>query len=567
MRRLPSICFALAVLAIVLPAAGCSDKAEDPIQQECRLFLQEFEGRIAPMSRDMALAFFESSVSGRPEDYARSAELQLAVDKLYADRDVFKRLDAWKESGKVTDTLLARQLGLLHDAFRRNQIEPALLEDMVARQSALEERYNTFRATLDGRSVTDNELEAVLRESVDSAQLERAWRASKAIGALVADDIVALVRLRNEAAKEAGFANFHRMQLLLDEQDPAEMDRLFDELDELSREPFRVAKAEIDGFLAQRLGVAETGLRPWHYQNRFFQEAPRIYPVDLDGYYADRDLVALTRDYYEGIGLPVDDVIAASDLYEKPGKYQHAFCEDIDRSGDVRVLCSVQPDNYWMNTLLHEFGHAVYAKYNDPGLPWLLRDSAHALTTEAVAQIFGRFATDPAWLRDVVGISEEERAGIAEATYASQRLEQLVASRWFQVMYRFEKSLYENPDQDLNGLWWDLVERYQMLHRPAESGGADWAAKIHIALYPAYYHNYQLGEMLASQLYAHIAGEVLGAAEPRGQSFAGRPEVGAYMIGKIFHPGRKLPWNEMIREATGEPLTARHYARQFFGGE
>ena len=112
--------------------------------------------------------------------------------------------------------------------------------------------------------------------------------------------------------------------------------------------------------------------------------------------------------YYNGIGLPIDDVIARSDLFEKPGKYQHAFSSDIDRSGDARVLCSVKPDSYWMNTLLHEFGHSVYSKFNDPQLPWTLRDAAHAFTTEAIANLFGRFAASPAWLRDMSLISADE---------------------------------------------------------------------------------------------------------------------------------------------------------------
>ena len=38
----------------------------------------------------------------------------------------------------------------------------------------------------------------------------------------------------------------------------------------------------------------------------------------------------------------------------------------------------------------------------------------------------------------------------------------LIFSRWCQVMLRFEKAMYENPDQDLNKLWWDLVEKYQL---------------------------------------------------------------------------------------------------------
>ena len=45
-------------------------------------------------------------------------------------------------------------------------------------------------------------------------------------------------------------------------------------------------------------------LMPWNYQNRFFQEAPKIYDVDLDKYYKDKNLETLTADYYAGIGLP-----------------------------------------------------------------------------------------------------------------------------------------------------------------------------------------------------------------------------------------------------------------------
>jgi peptidyl-dipeptidase A len=338
-------------------------------------------------------------------------------------------------------------------------------------------------------------------------------------------------------------------------------------LDKLTRSGFADLKHDIDAYLAAHCAIPGQQLRPWHYQNRFFQEAPVIYTVDLDSYYVNKDLVALVKTYYDGIGLNIDDIIERSDLFEKPGKYQHAFSSDIDRSGDVRVLCSVKPDSYWMNTLLHEFGHSVYAKFNDPSLPWMLRDAAHAFTTEAVANLFGRFAASPSWLRAMVGISADEAQRITEASRNSLRLQQMVFSRWAQVMFRFEKSMYENPGQDLNRRWWELVEKYQLLKMPAGRNEPDWAAKIHIALYPCYYHNYLLGELLASQLYYHIAGQVLKTADVESQSFTGRPEVGRYLVERVFKPGMRWPWNEMIERATGEKLTAKYYARQFIGGK
>ena len=84
---------------------------------------------------------------------------------------------------------------------------------------------------------------------------------------------------------------------------------------------------------------------------------------------------------------------------------------------------------------------------------------------------------------------------------------------------------------------------------------------------PCYYHNYLLGELLASQLLYHISGRVLSSEDVEGQSFCGRPEVGRYLIESVFRPGMRWPWNEMIERATGEKLTAKYYARQFVSGK
>jgi peptidyl-dipeptidase A len=131
-------------------------------------------------------------------------------------------------------------------------------------------------------------------------------------------------------------------------------------------------------------------------------------------------------------------------------------------------------------------------------------------------------------------------------------------------MYRFEKSLYKNPDQDLNTLWWTLVEKYQMIKKPAGRNEPDWASKIHIATSPCYYHNYLLGDLLASQLNCYICDSVLkGKIDYNMVSYYKKPEVGEYLIKKVFEPGDKYFWNDMIQRATGEKLTPKYYAKQF----
>jgi peptidyl-dipeptidase A len=79
--------------------------------------------------------------------------------------------------------------------------------------------------------------------------------------------------------------------------------------------------------------------------------------------------------------------------------------------------------------------------------------------TEAIAIFFQRFSIHSEWLDDVMNVKLLNKE--KEDSKYLFNLDQLVFSRWAQVMFRFEKELYANPDQDLNKLWWDLVEKYQ----------------------------------------------------------------------------------------------------------
>lgn len=555
--------FPLIIMAAVSTVLyNCGKTESEIMEQEFKDFLKEYEAKIIPLDKEANLAYFSATISGKEEEFKKCADIEVKKNKIYANKEDFALLKRIKGSNAIKDPILSRQLDIIYDLYLARQIDEKKLEEIIRLGNAIENTYSTFRASIDGKKMTDNEIEDILKNSKDSKMLEKAWNASKKIGDVVAKDVIALVKMRNDAAKELGFKNYHEMSLSLGEQSPAEIEKLFDELDNLTREAFMELKNEIDDYLSKRLSIPKDKLRPWHYQNRYFQEAPKIYNVDLDGYYKDKDIVKLTADYYSGVGLPIDDLVSNSDLYEKEGKYQHAYCMSVDRSGDVRVVCNIKPNANWMNTNLHEFGHAVYDKFIDRDLPWQLREPAHTFTTEAIAMLFGRMASNPQWLKDLVGVSDEIKNKISEEAFKSLKLEQLVFSRWTQVMYRFEKAMYEDPEQDLNKLWWDLVEKYQMLKRPENRNAPDWASKIHVALYPAYYHNYLLGELLASQLVYYIKDSVLKTQKTE-LSFHNEKKVGEFLIEKVFKPGARYSWNEMLEKAVGEKLTPKYYAKQF----
>jgi peptidyl-dipeptidase A len=39
--------------------------------------------------------------------------------------------------------------------------------------------------------------------------------------------------------------------------------------------------------------------------------------------------------------------------------------------------------------------------------------------------------------------------------------------------------------------------------------------------------------------------------------------VGEFMQKRVFDPGRTLPWNELTRHATGAPLSAEAFSKEF----
>lgn len=526
-------------------------------------FINKYVEKAKPLEKALYTAYFDASINSNDENWAKVAKLEKEYNKIYFNKVDFKTLEEIKKSNAIKDPLLKRQLDILYNSYLSKQADTSKINRLTDMVSQIEVKYSNFRAKVDNKMLTDNDVEEILKKSTNSDELKKVWLAHKEIGPLVANDILAVVKLRNEVARELGFTNYHEMSLKLSEQDPNEISRLFDELDQLTRDEYIKLKNEIDTYLANRLKIKPEELMPWHYQNRFFQEAPHIFEVDFDKYYKNQDIVKLTEKYYASIGLPIDDIVARSDLYEKPNKNQHAYCINIDRENDIRVLCNVRPNARWMETMLHEYGHALYEKHYSKDLPYILRTPAHIFTTEAIAMLFGRKGAEAQWIQDMVGISDEEKSKIFDIANKRLKMQQLVFSRWSQVMYRFEKAMYENPDQDLNKLWWDLVEKYQMIKRPESRNSPDWATKIHIATSPCYYHNYHLGELFASQLYFTIAEKILKDNPFKVLSFTGHPEVGKYLIDNVFSVGAKYEWNDMIEKATGEKLTPKFYAKQF----
>lgn len=528
-------------------------------------FVEQFVAQVEKVETQAALAYWHFTTTGRPEHQQEYVRLQIALRRLYADRVTFERFNALCEKDPPVDEVLARQVTLLRYQFLGNQMDDETIREISQREADLENEFNTFRAVLNGKPVSDNEIKEILRESTDNALRQQAWEASKQIGVRVASRLLELVEIRNRVARDSGFDNYYTMRLTLQELDEAQLFTLWDELDRQVRPIYQAYKSVLDAQLSARFGVSPQALRPWHYSDPFFQEAPTADPAVhqfLTNTYADQDLAALGRRFYHALGLQVDDILARSDLYERANKQQHAYCIHIDRKGDVRMLCNLRPNYQWMSTLLHELGHAVYDKYLDMRLPYVLRQPAHILMTEAIAILMGRLASDVNWISTYIPERADEARQMERAMRQHAAAELLIMSRWVPVMSHFERALYRDPHQNLNQLWWDLVEHFQGVTRPEGRDAADWAAKIHLSTAPVYYHNYLMGEMIASQLRATIERDVLGGQANAGQRLVSDPTVGSYLKERVFQPGALRHWQDALAYATGERLQPDYFVRE-----
>ena len=512
------------------------------------------------LGTEMRAASWEFSTTGDPAVQEQLRDLTLRYREHFGDAARFAALAHWRESGAAgDDALLARQLDLYWRDYLGGQEDPATRAELARLGTEQQGLFNRFRASLDGKEWSENDLNEALAEDTSSERVKVIWEAAKQIGAQAERRALEMVRLRNESARAQGFRDAYQRGLVLSEVDETRLFELLGALERASDAPYRAAKERMDAALTERFGIGVEELRPWHYGDPFFQRPPRATAPDVERHFETQDPVPLALAACDSVGLDVRGILERSDLWPRPGKNQHAFCTTVAPDGaDVRVLCNLTKSHRWTSVLLHELGHAVAAEYADRTLPQRLVLWPNGIIAETESQTIERMASDAAWLRDVVGVPAAEADALAGALREQQRLAQLIMTRWCLVMTHFERAYHADPDGDLRTLWWDLVERFQMVRRPEGRDAPDWASKIHLANFHSYY-SYILGELAVSQLHASLVREVGG--------LYGKSEAGPFLRDRLFRLGSRYDWERTAELATGRRLGADAYVEEWFGAQ
>jgi peptidyl-dipeptidase A len=565
-------------LLLGIPASARAQAAAE-IQRDAQSFLELYNRLYQSLYTVATEASWKAGTDVTPEHTGLRIGADHAFSAFVGNPFIIERTRHFLRHTNALDALTVRQL---RTAYLDASGAPGTLPEVVAARVAAEARQS---ATLDGfpfqwqrpgtdklEPITANQIDDGLATSTNLSERLALWKASKESGIALKPGLLELRDLRNKVAREMGFSSFFGLRVGTFDMSVAEMQTLTDKLVNDTRPLYEQLHCWVRHKLANKYGQPVPKLIPAHWLgNRWSQAWPGLVDsINLDPLFKGRKpewIVQQAVVYGESLGLP--KVPASfwdkSDLYELPAdakrrKNTHASAWSINLAEDVRSLQNVRADFDWFSTAHHELGHVFYdLAYSRPEVPMVLRRGASPAFHEAMAETLATPTIQVPYLRQV-GIVPDSMQFDEVQWLLNSALDQVVFIPWSAgVMRAWEQDFYEQdlPKDQLNRRWWQYVEKYQGVSapEPRTENYCDAATKTHINDDPAEYYKYSIAFALKYHLHLHIARKLL-KQDPRNCNFYGNQEVGAFLY-NIMKSGATKDWREVIREATGEDLSAK----------
>lgn len=565
------------VTGVLVAVGACSwfVTEEDP---EVAAFLESYYPAFQAITRTASEAQW-ASVTDVSEAHSQAA---IVANNAYAEfigaKDTIEKVRALKAKPELSAVTLRALDKILYNAANYPGTIPEIVKKRIAAEEKQGAAMNSFEfqmAQADGsaKSVTPNQIDEILQKSKDLDERLRAWECSKTIGRPLRGGLVELQGLRNQIAKEMGYPGFFALQVAdygMSSQEMMEMlDRFLVELQPLFEQLHAYAKRT----LAKSYGVPVPERIPAHWLgNRWGQEWPGLTQgVDLDPLFVKmtpNQIVEKAEAFYVSMGFPrlPQTFWEKSDLWELPAnsarkKNTHASAWHIDLDQDVRSLMSVRSDFNWFTTTHHELGHIYYyLAYSRPEVPIVLRDGANRGFHEGIGELISLAASQQAYLKDVGVLGNQSIDSIQ--WLLNDALTSVPLLMWAAgTMSHFEHDLYDGnlPANEYNERWWQYVQYYQGIDPPGprrdDEGYCDAATKTHINDDPAQYYDYAFATVIKFQLHEHIATKIL-KQDLRNANYHNSAGAGEFLR-SILAAGQTRDWRELLREATGEDLSAR----------
>jgi peptidyl-dipeptidase A len=419
------------------------------------------------------------------------------------------------------------------------------------------------------------QLEQVLAESRDPAELLDAWAGWHGVGAQMRDDYTRFVTLANEGARELGFADLGVMWRsgydMSAEEFEQESERLWQQVKPL----YDALHCHVRAELSEHYGVdvvPGTGPIPahmlgnmwaqdWANVYEFVEPYPGVQDLDVTSAlerqeYTPVRMVELAESFFVSLGLPeLPDTFWERSMFTKPRDRDvqcHASAWPLDGGRDVRIKQCIEPNEDELFTVYHELGHIYYyLAYKDQ--PPLFQGGAHDGFHEGIGDTINLSMT-PAYMH-AVGLVKD--VSVSDEAVINQQMKlalQKIAFLPFGKLidqWRWDVFAGRIPPEQYNAAWWALREQYQGVAAPVARSEADFdpGAKYHIPNNTPY-SRYFLAHILQFQFHRALCAAAGYEGPLHACSIHGNTQAGE-RLRAMLALGQSRPWQDALEQLTG----------------
>ena len=524
----------LIIIAIVL--ASCSDTRQS--ERLFAHFLNRHVERIKPINRKYSEAVW-ATYSGKSSfsdlyDEARIADslykkagepvefYQGLMNSVYDNSSEFELLLKIKQSGLIKDPLLKRQFV---NVFRKYIMTQNDWKESDKKKVKLYEQFfelkkseSTFWDSLKYSKNTDPSREWIERF------------------ANLTDEFRSMIIAMNHDAQRLGYSNYYQSVMDFNGVDYNSLDKICDIVEKETNNDYRKLMVISNLEICKEYKIKPYQIRPQHYQHSINE---MMVPASWQKKYDQDKVIDILKKYYALGNYELDDILVNSDLWYAEGKINQSFSISINPDeNDYRVYADIKPNTLGIYILLHEFGHTLHYKYIDKSVPYMIREP-HEITAEAVAIYFNNKLYNSKVLQNMMGINQMPESSYYKYFSCPSTL---IYLRKLIRNIQFEKSIFENPSQDYNQLWWALTQRYMLYDHVADTDRLpEWISNQHIINASGIHVFYLYAFAFAAQLEAYY------------------PDANIAKIkSQIMKYGDSMEWNKILEQATGEPLNLNY---------
>jgi peptidyl-dipeptidase A len=494
------------------------------------------------------------------------------------DRAVRYAKEAARFDHVKVDYVTARKLYLL----KQSMVLPASSRSGASQELAniatrLDTDYSTAKFAYNGRTLTLDDMEDILRMSRDPNETRTLWEGWRAVSSpQMKADYARLVELANEGSRELGYADTGVLWRSWYDMPPqafaAKTDALWTQVKPLYTKLHCYVRAQLSRKYGPTVQPMKGPIRADLLGNMWSQFWGNVYDIvapkgtslgyDLtaalraQGYDAVK-IVHTADDWYQSIGFaPEPASFWERSMITRPRDREvvcHASAWDIDNKDDLRVKAcfTITADDFY--TAHHELGHNMYQRAYEKQ-PFLFENGANDGFHEAIGDFAGLNALTPDYLKQL-GLIDQVPGPEADIPYLLRMALDKVPIIAFAIIvdkWRWGVFSGQITPEHYNDAWWDLVVKYQYLMPPGRRPGNafDPGAKYHIADNTPY-ARYFLADIYEFQFY-RAACRLAGWKGPLNRcSVYQNKEVGA-KFEAMLKLGQSKPWPEALAAFSGE---------------